>query len=239
MIPTMEEKLEQLMTTFSFEQLSRPDQAYVLGFMSEAEYNACRETLSGAIEGFGLERDRLSPDPAILGRVKAGLTERSRGPLPWRVPPKAVGESRWLPLSAFGILGVIALVVLVWIPVRLSHRSLHRAPAVETAQAAYPYRDPLAPAPKQPARDQINDAATEVPGKAAPDYATAAAPGPDDQARNVSGKYICYNIGRPADPDGKSRSIHEGSDSPGLHSNLLIPDFSPVEASPHHPRSRD
>ena len=234
----MEEKLEQLIMASPFEQLSPCDQAYVLGFMSEAEYHACRETLLGAISGFGLERDRLSPDPAILGRVKAGLMERSRGPLSWRMPPKPGGGNRWLPLPAYGVLGVLVLLVLVWIPVRLSHRSRQQAPAAEVARKTAPYRSPLAPAPKQPASVRVNDAATAAPGKAAPGYATAAAPGRDEH-RNAFGKYICYNIGRPADPDDKSRGVHEGSDSPGLHSNLLIPDFSPVEARPHHPRSRD
>jgi hypothetical protein len=239
MTPTMEEKLEQLMTAFSFEQLSRPDRAYVLGFLSEAEYNACRETLSTAVKGFSLERESLTPDPAIPGRVKAVFRQRSRHSLSWRTPLKPGGGIRWLPLSAYGLLGAIAVIALVWIPLRFSHRNPRQAAATQAAQKRSAYRSPAVPAPKQPAHLQANDTTGTAYGKAATRYATTRASSRDEEALNASDKYLCYDIGRPAGQDDKNGDMHGNQNSPGLHSNLLIPEVSPVEARPHLPRSRD
>lgn len=231
----MEEKLEQLIITSSYDELSPGDREYVLSMLSETDYDTYHALLPEIISCLTRDRDSLSPSPEIIRQLKNKLSGRRRNPFALHslLDPINLNFSGYsFHFPAYKLIFLAATALIIWLPIRLSH-GIKTEPIAQKTQRLNQTDSP-----------RINDLALND-GESLPERKTSkilfqqnktpsAQPSPSSLNKNVSltEKYPCYDIAVPVDhaENNQNQDIKWNANAPGLHANLLIPEFNPLQA---------
>lgn len=108
----LEDKLEVLLMSKSYDELSQEEKCYVSAHMTVSEYMNYHLLLSKTVEAFDQDAKDLFPDPAIPVRLKKGFEDRFH---PSKVPFSAIFSSLiiYRSVAAAGLTAVIVFFFLV------------------------------------------------------------------------------------------------------------------------------
>jgi hypothetical protein len=74
---TLDTKLEMLLMSKTFEQLTIEEKGYALNFLSEEEYNECAFILSGSKAALLSDHNNLQPSPKILAAIEQAFKDKA------------------------------------------------------------------------------------------------------------------------------------------------------------------